>query len=384
MKDAAQYRLALSDTTDLLELVADACRVPMAGITIAEGAWSQFTALRGLPGNVTVPVSKSLYGMVSVNDDAVVVGDATRDPRVRAHPLVAGAAQVRFLAAAPLHYRQRIVGALCVFDSIPRTDDLAAVRQVLGRLARRIDVETGLRDQLTRQQAIEHMVGSDDVVAAISHEIRTPLLAIQGSLELLTDTPGAVAAGFEHRIDVINRNAGRLCRTVDNLLRTMNYGRYSPQGQRRQLDASDCVRNVVARLHPTAAVRLHVQTPDHPVLLTADRILMEIAIEQLLSNALGFSPTEQPVSIVVTDSPYPSITIRDHGPGLDDGELEQVGSLFYRGTHARSNELPGLGLGLNIARRITEAHGGTMRIRSVPGQGTEAELVFPDDRERQQ
>jgi signal transduction histidine kinase len=367
-----RYRSAVADVPEVLELVADICRAPMAALKVAGDTAAHFAATLGMPIAIDVPQSLSLCRMVSAADDAMVVDDAVNDPRVATHPLVAGA-NVRFLAAAPLHHEGHIVGALCVFDTAPRHLDAASTGRFLERIARRIDRETGLRHRLEQQarQPFPAMADQDDVVTAISHEIRTPMTAIRGHIEMLADTPGAVAPQFERSLQAIVRNSDRLCRTVDTLLRAADQQRHAPAGDRRPVDLNEVAAAVTAGVD---GVRLDL--PDGPVPVIADPHLLAVALGHLLRNAVVHGAPGREVQVTVLDGRRPAIEIRDQGPGLDAAELGRLGSPFFRGEVARRDEMPGLGLGLTVARQIVEAQGAVLRFDGAPGSGLTARVEF--------
>src|SRR5690242_9016091 len=319
---AGNYRAAVADVPEVLELVADVCQAPMVALKVADEAHAHFAATLGMPMAVDVPKSRSLCDIVAGRNDAMVVDDAPHDPRLADHPLVAGAAHVNFIAAAPLRHDGHIVGALCVFDNGRRSIDADTTRRYLERLARRVDSETGLRHLLETRSPYE-LSANDDLLATVSHEFRTPLTAIQGYVELLTGIPGALPPAYARQLDAISRNAGRLCRTVDTLLRAVHQHRNEPVGERRTVDLACLATAVAANLGPAGA-RIELRKPEHPVLVLADPALLEVAIGHLLSNALGFSGPDQPVTVSVVDGVRPALEIRDHGPGLNADELTML------------------------------------------------------------
>jgi signal transduction histidine kinase len=375
---AERYRSALAEVPEVLELAAEACQAPMAALKVIGGGLAHFAATLGIQTVVDVPQSMSLCDIVSAADCPMVVDDATCDPRLSMHPLVAGAEHVRFVGAAPLHYDGHIVGALCVFDAAPRRRDAEATSRLLSRIARRVDAETGLRHRLV-DRAFPAAVDQDEVVATISHEIRTPLAAIRGNLELLTATPGAIAPGFERPVDAVHRNAARLCQTVENLLSAVDQQTREPVGERHLIDLHEVVSAAVSAAGYQGE-RLHAELPAGPVWVTADPRLLAVAVGHLIDNALRFGAPDQPVVVALTAHPQPAVTVRDHGPGLDEAELAALGSAFARGDQARRDQKPGLGLGLSISRRIVRAQGGSLLLRSAPGAGVTAAITLPGAR----
>ncbi|MBL7255706.1 GAF domain-containing sensor histidine kinase [Paractinoplanes lichenicola] len=359
---------------EVLELVADVCQAPMVALKVADEAHAHFAATLGMPMAVDVPKSRSLCDIVAGRNDTMVVDDASHDPRLADHPLVSGAAHVNFIAAAPLRHDGHIVGALCVFDNGRRSLDADTTRRYLERLARRVDAETGLRHLLDNRSPLE-LAGREDMLATMSHEFRTPLTAIQGYVELLNGVPGAVPPAFARQLDAISRNAGRLCRTVDTLLRAAHQHHVEPVGDRRTVDLTCLTARVAEALGP-AASRIVLDGPGRPVPVYADPQLLEVAIGHLLSNALGYSRADHPVVVSLAGGPRPVLEIRDFGPGLGEQELTQLGLPFFRGADAQRNESPGMGLGLAVTRRIIAAQGADLTFASPFDGGLAARIVF--------
>ena len=366
---ASRYRDAVADIPELLELAADACEAPMAALKVADSAAAHFAVTLGIPAAADVPAPLSLCTMVSAAGDTMVVGDATRDPRVSGHPLVAGSAHVRFLAAAPLHYGEHIVGALCVFDTASHHTDPDRTRRLLARIARRIDRETRLRDQLSAGTVVDTFVERDDIATVISHEMRTPLAAITGNLELLTELSAGAPAPFQRRLDVLARNTSRLSHTVDSLMRSADL---HPSGRPEVIDLGAVVTELVGG---SAGVRLEV--PPGPVWVAADPVLLRLAVDHLVRNAVVHGGSDHPVLVRVLDRPQPTVEVRDHGAGLDPAEVAQLTTAFFRGGRARADEKPGLGLGLTISGRILAAHGGALELADADGGGTVARAQLP-------
>lgn len=372
-ESAATYRSMVGDVPEVLELLADVCQAPMAALKVADGTQAHYAATWGIPSTVDVPQSRSLCDLVSAAHDAILVGDASHDPRLADHPLVCGAAHVNFIAAAPLRRDGHIVGALCVFDNERRRLDDGRTRRYLEGLARRVDRETALRE-LLQQPAPLDLGADDDVAATVSHEMRTPLTSIQGYAEILATTPGAVAPVHTGKLEAIERNADRLVRTIDTLLRAANH-RHEPLGTRAVVELATVAAAEVAALGP-AGSRVSINVASQPVHVYADAGLLGTAIGHLLRNALGFSPAEHPVTVSIDGRSRPAIEIHDHGPGLDRRELSRLGTPFFRGDEARRREAPGLGLGLVVTQRIVRAQGAELHLASSPGAGFTARIVF--------
>ena len=104
-----------------------------------------------------------------------------------------------------------------------------------------------------------------------------------------------------------------------------------------------------------------------PVLVSADAILLQNAIRNLIDNALKYSPMESEITIRVSASPTPTIEIWDQGAGFPPDQIANLSSRFSRGDNAKG--IIGSGLGLAIAQDVAEAHGGALKLSNLPGGG---------------
>ena len=231
----------------------------------------------------------------------------------------------------------------------------------LGELAQAMDT---MRKRLEGRDYIE------GYVRALTHELKSPVAAIRGAGELLLDDlPEADRQMFAQQ--VVDQSL-RLQNLIDQLLQL------SRLEQRQQLDAShscslmQCAQQAADGLRSSATQRqitLNVQGVDSRGPWEAG--LIELAISNLLQNALDFSPSGSAVDLTL--APH-RVTVRDHGPGVPDALLGRLGERFF--TTARPNgERSGTGLGLSIVTRIMHLHGGSMRIRNQ-SPGLEVTLDF--------
>ena len=225
-------------------------------------------------------------------------------------------------------------------------------------------------------ELVAALQAKDDFLTGVSHELRTPLTSILGYTELLAThdgLPGRVRSALE----VIERNADRLFVLVEDLLRTA-----SPELE-LQLVPTDLVQVVeqsVAAAGPRAAgggVDLHVEAPQRLV-LDCDPVRIGQVLDNLLSNAIKYSPSGGPVTVRVTPvGEAVQVQVADRGMGMRPQDAEDVFGRFFRCADARTSAIPGLGLGLALAREIVGRHGGSIRCDSVLGEGTVFTVVLP-------
>ena len=187
------------------------------------------------------------------------------------------------------------------------------------------------------------------------------------------DVGAAVGDGLERA----RRQVKRLGRLVTNLLDVSRISAYRLELELVETDLVATVREVVDQFGPElirAGCALSLQTP--PQLRGRwDASRLGQVLTNLLSNACKYG-ARQPIEVsLACDGDRARLTVRDHGIGLPENELEQIFELFGRATSARP--FSGLGLGLYVSRKVVEAHGGRIRARPAPDSGAQFEVELP-------
>jgi len=245
----------------------------------------------------------------------------------------------------------------------------------LGKLALAFNDMAG---RLRREEAMRA-----DFIAMLSHEIRTPLTSVREGVDLVrTGAFGDVNERQRHFLDIAEKEAVRL---TDLLTRLMTVSRMESQAVALAPVSVDCAELLDSALERLAAsadkagVTLSADRPDEPVTCVCDREHVRQALLNLIGNAVKFSPAGRPVETGVRREGGEAVfRVRDHGPGIAPGERERIFEKYYRASDVRDS-VDGAGLGLAIARRIAEAHGGRIRVASEPGEGALFELFLPLD-----
>lgn len=249
---------------------------------------------------------------------------------------------------------------------------------------------TARRDEARRQQAlleleqrarqaaelhVEQLEAYDrlrnEFVAHVSHELRTPLTAIAGASQLLASDPGALSGEARRHLAIIERNAGRLTRMIEDLLVVGRLDAGVLDLERSWVRPRGLLTEILAALEPAAAERsvvLHLQGDDDPV-WADDRRLAEIA-GNLVGNAVKFTaPGTAVVVSAATEGDEWVLSVRDHGPGIPPDQREAVFERFVRTADAERAATPGAGLGLAIVKGLVDLHGGTVAITEAVGGG---------------
>jgi signal transduction histidine kinase len=211
----------------------------------------------------------------------------------------------------------------------------------------------------------------DEFVALISHDLRTPLTSIMGYIELSLDDDLDVPLDSERRsyLEVVSRSSTRLLRLVDDLLFVARLQSGRLDLARTQLDLNEIARQSAQEARAradTKAIELLVQS-DGAVPIDGDRGRIFQLLDNLVSNAVKFTPDGGSVEIRVSRDGGAILEVCDTGVGFSEEEAARVFERFYRTDAAVERQIPGTGLGLFIAHAITDAHGG--RISAHPREG---------------
>ena len=234
---------------------------------------------------------------------------------------------------------------------------------------------------LQNDQLVEADRLKDEFVALISHDLRTPLTSIIGYVELSLEE-GEPELDDERRgyLKIVSRSSERLLRLVDDLLFVARLQAGKLVLERAELDLGMIASQAVEEARPRAeGKRLALEfAGESPVLIDADKGRLFQLLDNLISNAIKFTPEGGRVDVRVGRSENGALLeVLDTGMGLGEGETELVFDRFFRSARVVAQQVPGTGLGLFIARAIVEAHDGTIVASERQGGGTSFRIELP-------
>jgi signal transduction histidine kinase len=250
----------------------------------------------------------------------------------------------------------------------------APVRRADGALVGRIWT---LRE-VTADRRLERL--RDAFVAAVSHELRTPLTSISGFVEMLGDEENDLSPAGRRYVKVISRGTARLQRIVEDLLLVAEIEADRLELVKTPTDLAALAAATVDAALPAAAEREIelVLDAEGPLPLEADAARLAQVLDNLVSNAVKYTPPRGRVVVSATESGGSvRLEVADNGIGVPHEELGQLFSRFYRASTATRLAIPGTGLGLVIVRAIVERHGGTVSLDSVENEGTRVTVSLP-------
>lgn len=395
---------------ELALLAGEVSRAPIAMVTLVDDDRQWFTSVTGAHISAG-PWEQTFCAHAVQQRTPFVVPDATRDPRFATNPLVQSAPYVRFYAGAPLITGASVVGTLCVMDVAPRglEAESAAGLQALARqvvmqlelrrqtrqLARlnealaleaieRRRTEQRLRDSelaLRRSQNDLHQIDADrrTLVANISHDLRTPLTALQGYLDTVLLKGGSLPpSAHRYYVEQASVLSRRLARLVSDLFELAQLEDCRVELKAERFELTELISDVVQTFASVAEARsivLGVSVVDRPIVVAGEIRLIERVLENLLDNAIRFTPAGGEVSVSCAPSAdRVTVRVKDTGPGISIPDQEQLFDRFYRGCQPVDVPMTTAGLGLSITKRIVELHRGEITVASGTGKG--AEFVF--------
>jgi PAS domain S-box-containing protein len=239
------------------------------------------------------------------------------------------------------------------------------------------------RDITERLRAEEALRASarikTEFMSTAAHEFRTPLTTIQGFAQLLLQEDELCAAERRELLGYILQKATALGQIVADLLDITRI----ETGQTLPLDRSLCTAaqlfaplQLLLRSFPDSS-RFQLTIKDGNCLLQADHNRVAQVLENLLDNAIKYSPPNSPIRIEgqATDHEY-ELAIADQGSGMTEQQVARVFDKFYRGNFTNT-AAGGIGLGMSVVKNIVEAHGGRIWVVSTPGLGTTVHLRLP-------
>jgi signal transduction histidine kinase len=271
------------------------------------------------------------------------------------------------------------------FRSRALADRLAEQNEVLanqaGKLKGLLEKEHHTVDEL---RELNRMKG--EFVAVVSHELRTPVTALIGYAKMLrqpefADDP-AMRKEFLGRME---RQGDRLLRLVENLLTASNLENHQLPVSVSRVLFEDLVREVIEGLG-SEANRVHADVPDDLPVLTTDRQLLSRVLQNLVDNALKYSPDGSPCELQARADGTDRIMfrVRDYGIGIQPDEISRIFERFYQIDSSSTRTFRGTGLGLSLVQDLLRHLGGTIDVQSEPGQGSTFTVSLPVRHERAQ
>jgi signal transduction histidine kinase/CheY-like chemotaxis protein len=223
------------------------------------------------------------------------------------------------------------------------------------------------RERAARAEAERANHAKDEFLAMLSHELRNPLAAIGNAAQVLS-TPATPRVHAERAVDIVHRQTRHLSRLIDDLLDVARVSSGKILLAREKLNLGDIVEGCLTLLHSAGRLNQHEVVVDvAPAWVLGDPARLTQVVDNLLTNAIKYTQPGGRIEIRTwSDRDEAVLRIRDNGVGIAPDLLPRVFELFTQGPRTLDRAQGGLGLGLPLAQRLVQAHGGRV-VATSPG-----------------
>lgn len=375
----------LPDTAAIVRELEDGAKAAIGAPAASIGLWDEATGTLGYSGagpNAFSP-DELIGGRAFTTQRPIFSANAPRDDPQHADLYRANNATT--ILSAPITAGRQRLGVLSVFA--PRAplfaeEDLHLL-QLLADQGAVILESRALIDEAARVRAREEAARlKDDFLSAAAHDLKTPLTSIIATAQLLERR---AIRHPERPVDPsgltrIVTEGLRLRALVIELLDAARTEQGNLLGRREPVDLTALAREIGAR-HHSAQHQIIIAAPG-PVIGSYDRARIAQLLENLMENAVKYSPAGGDVCVGIQDTgEHIDVTVTDRGIGIPATDLPQLFARFHRGTNVDDRRFAGMGLGLYICQGIVKEHGGQIRASSVFGQGTTFRVTLPQQRD---
>jgi PAS domain S-box-containing protein len=239
-----------------------------------------------------------------------------------------------------------------------------------------------LHERDVRAQMEEAVRMRDTFLSLLGHELRTPLTTLLGNAQLLlrrVQREGSLPEREQRNLQVIADQAARLNKLVQLQLDISRLQTGQLHIERTPLDMGALIRRVVEEVLPTVTTHtIAYTTPNAPLLVEGDELRLDQILQNLLQNAMKYSPVGSTVYVDVEQQDTTvCVTVRDEGFGIPQAELPLLFQRFYRASNVDERQISGLGVGLYVVKELVTLHNGTVEVASEEGRGSTFTICLP-------
>jgi PAS domain S-box-containing protein len=295
----------------------------------------------------------------------------------------------RSVMIAPLRTRERILGTLSLVaaESARRytPGDLRFAQELADRAAVAIDNATLYQAAQAARTAAEAALQLRDLFLSIAaHELKTPLTALLLQAQMLqrrAQRSEILPAREQHMLQVITDQAHRLDRLIAALLDISRIERGQLSLSREPVDLGALVQRVVAEVQPISEQHtITCEALNDGLIVDGDELRLEQVIQNLLQNAIKYSPDGGPVAVTMArQDGMVCVSVTDRGIGIPEEAFPQLFERFYRAPNANPHQISGMGIGLYVVKEIVRLHGGSVTATCPAAGGSRFTVCLPTD-----
>jgi signal transduction histidine kinase len=343
--------------------------------------WFHRDAIQG----VRVPLEESIAGWVYRHAKPLVIQDVRGDERFYSEVDNAAEFQTHSILAVPLLVKGQPIGVFEALNKINRAhyngEDvtiLETLASLIALIIRNLSLEEEIGKTRVEAEKLEQM--KNDFIAISSHELRTPLGLILGHSTFLREV---IDDEHQEQIDTIISSGAKLKEIIEDMANVENFQSGAARLRMRKFSLANLVLASLNTFQERARekkVTLHPEIKAPELLLEGDAAKIEIAISNLLKNALTFTHQGGHVFITTEEIPgYAKVSVVDDGIGIPEKDIPHIFERFYQVESHLTRQHGGMGLGLSVAKVMVEMHGGEIWAESVLNKGSRFTFLLPLD-----
>ena len=284
------------------------------------------------------------------------------------------------MLAFPLQGREKVIGTLRLFTSERREftrEEMDFVAALASQGA--ISIENArFYDALKRQDEAKN-----DFIILMTHELKSPLNAIQGLLDVMLK--GYVGTITDKQKELIGRMQKRIDSVLEVSAELLDIYQWQSKGIIDKVWTSVSLKDQIQKaedlfklIAQKKGIIISYEVPEEQVNVKAGEEDLEKVLNNLISNAIKYTPTGGSISVLLTlVDKQVTVRVKDNGIGISSEDVPKIFNEFFRTKEAKVLDPDGSGLGLPFVKKIVESLGGTIRAESEPGRGTEFTITFP-------
>lgn len=329
-----------------------------------------------------VPLDNSIAGAVLQANKPMIIADVSRDSRWNRNIDRAINFHTNSILGVPMHDVERPVGVLEALNkqngefTAEDVELLSILADIAGVAVERARLIEELRQAYAELNELDQL--KTNFIALASHELRTPLSIILGYVSFLREEAGSNMA---QQMDSVLQAAVRLRSLIQDML---NF-QYADAGEMAleltTVDFVELVRDMAADRDETAVAKqqtITIDLPSEQLWVTVDPSVMEVVVNNLLDNAIKFTPEGGQIHIRVREhGPEVWLAVEDNGVGVPQDKLERIFKRFYQVEHPLRRRFEGMGLGLALAKELVELHNGRIWVESDEAKGSTFFVALP-------
>jgi len=332
---------------------------------------------------VKVPRQNSVAGWVLENGRAAVVPDVSAEPLHYKGADQASNFVTRSLMAVPINFQGEKFGVL---EAVNKTgeahyteEDLTILETLASQAAMAIqNTRLANKTKESQDQVIQLDRMKSDFIAIASHELRTPLGLILGHATFLREV---IQPDYRAQLDIIIRNSLRLKEIIESIANMDNAQSGGAILRAHSTSIKHVIEEVTRSFMEDAGrkqINLRADTGEGDLLVEGDSSKISIALSNVVRNALDFTNPDGHVFILAEQIPgYVKVSVIDDGIGIPAKDLAHIFERFYQVESHLTRSHGGMGLGLSVAKVMTELHGGRIWAESVEGKGSNFIMLLP-------